>query len=61
MSEAENIDAIRRFCAAWSNFDIPAIMEFFADDAVYTSASVGAGALGGLANGVSTSVSIVSR
>ena len=35
MSEAENIDAIRRFCAAWSNFDIPAIMEFFADDAVY--------------------------
>jgi len=35
MSEAENIDLIKRFCATWQNFDIPAILDFFTDDAVY--------------------------
>lgn len=35
MTEAENIDLVRRFCAAWANIDIPAILDFFTDDAVY--------------------------
>lgn len=35
MAEQENIDLVRRFCAAWSDNDIPAIIDFFADDAVY--------------------------
>ncbi len=35
MSEAENIDLVRRFCAAWTMGDIPKIVEFFTDDAVY--------------------------
>ena len=35
MSESDNIDLVRRFCAAWSGPDIPQIMEFFTDDAVY--------------------------
>jgi limonene-1,2-epoxide hydrolase len=32
-----NIDIIRRFCAAWSGpkVDVPTILEFFTDDAVY--------------------------
>jgi limonene-1,2-epoxide hydrolase len=35
MAESDNIDLVRRFCAAWATFDIPKIMDFFADDAVY--------------------------
>jgi limonene-1,2-epoxide hydrolase len=29
------IDLVRRFCAAWSDGDIDALMGYFADDAVY--------------------------
>ncbi|MGB2694413.1 MAG: SgcJ/EcaC family oxidoreductase [Dehalococcoidia bacterium] len=35
MSEAENIDLVQRFCAAWSTVDIAKILDFFTDDAVY--------------------------
>ena len=35
MSEADNIDLVRRFCAAWATGDIAQIVAFFADDAVY--------------------------
>jgi len=35
MSEADNIDLVRRFCAAWAEVDIPKILDFFTDDAVY--------------------------
>ena len=35
MSEAENIDLVERFCAAWSTVDIAKILDFFTDDAVY--------------------------
>jgi limonene-1,2-epoxide hydrolase len=35
MSEQDNIDLIRRFCAAWEKIDVPAILGFFTDDAVY--------------------------
>jgi limonene-1,2-epoxide hydrolase len=35
MSETENIDLVRRFCAAWSAGDIAQIVAFFTDDAVY--------------------------
>lgn len=35
MAEQENIDLVRRFCAAWNDIDIPAILGFFADDAIY--------------------------
>ncbi len=35
MSEADNIDLVRRFCAAWATVDIPKILDFFTDDAVY--------------------------
>ena len=35
MSEQANIDLIRRFCAAWEQIDIPAILGFFTDDALY--------------------------
>jgi limonene-1,2-epoxide hydrolase len=35
MSEQENIALVQRFCAAWNKADIPTIMDFFADDAVY--------------------------
>ena len=34
MTESANIDLIRRFCAAWNSIDIPAILDFFADDCV---------------------------
>jgi limonene-1,2-epoxide hydrolase len=30
-----NLDLIRRFCAAWAKGGIPAIVDYFADDAVY--------------------------
>jgi limonene-1,2-epoxide hydrolase len=29
------IDLVQRFCAVWSKGDLDAIMDFFADDAVY--------------------------
>ena len=35
MSEADNIDLVRRFCAEWSNPNVAAIAEYFTDDAVY--------------------------
>ena len=35
MAESENIDLVKRFCAAWTDIDIPAIMSFFAGDAIY--------------------------
>jgi limonene-1,2-epoxide hydrolase len=37
MSEQENIKLIERFCATWSgpSVDVPMIIEFFTDDAVY--------------------------
>ena len=35
MAESDNIDLVRRFCAAWATLDIPKIMDFFSDDAVY--------------------------
>ena len=35
MAESDNIDLVRRFCAAWATLDIPKIMDFFTDDAVY--------------------------
>jgi limonene-1,2-epoxide hydrolase len=35
MADSENIELVRRFCAAWNKPDIPAILDFFADDAVY--------------------------
>jgi limonene-1,2-epoxide hydrolase len=35
MSEQENIDLVKRFCAAWKDIDVPTIMDFFADDAIY--------------------------
>lgn len=30
-----SIDIVRRFCAAWADGDLDALMAFFADDAVY--------------------------
>ena len=35
MVESNNIDLVRRFCASWSTIDIPKILDFFTDDAVY--------------------------
>ena len=35
MAEAENIDLVRRFCAAWGTAEIPKLLDFFAEDAVY--------------------------
>ena len=35
MRESDNIDLVRRFCAAWAAVDIPEILAFFTDDAVY--------------------------
>jgi limonene-1,2-epoxide hydrolase len=36
MSNDENaIDLVRRFCDAWGTGDIPALIEYFAEDAVY--------------------------
>ena len=35
MSEAENIETIRRFCAEWTKPDIPKIVDYFTDDAIY--------------------------
>jgi limonene-1,2-epoxide hydrolase len=35
MTTNEPIDVVRRFCAAWSEGDVPALLEYFTDDAVY--------------------------
>lgn len=35
MSESENIELIRNFCAAWAKPDPTALAEYFTDDAVY--------------------------
>ena len=35
MSEQDNVDLITRFCAAWTDYDIEAILDYFTDDAVY--------------------------
>jgi limonene-1,2-epoxide hydrolase len=35
MSEEQAIDVVRRFCAAWGEGDLDAIVAFFTDDAVY--------------------------
>jgi len=35
MSEAENIELVRRFCSEWSSPDIEKILSYFTDDAVY--------------------------
>jgi limonene-1,2-epoxide hydrolase len=35
MSTSEPIDVVTRFCAAWGEGDLDAIVAFFADDAVY--------------------------
>ncbi len=35
MSEAENIELVRKFCAEWTKPDIPKIVDYFTDDAVY--------------------------
>ena len=35
MSEAENIETIRRFCAEWTSLNIPKILDYFTDDAIY--------------------------
>ncbi len=35
MSEAENIKTIRRFCAEWTTPNIPKILDYFTDDAIY--------------------------
>ncbi|MEX0786361.1 MAG: limonene-1,2-epoxide hydrolase family protein [Dehalococcoidia bacterium] len=35
MSEQENIDLVRRFCAEWSAPDVAKIVDYFTDDAVY--------------------------
>ncbi len=35
MSEAENIKTIRRFCAEWTSPNIPKILDYFTDDAIY--------------------------
>ena len=32
---ADPIDVVTRFCKTWESVDIDALMEFFADDAVY--------------------------
>jgi limonene-1,2-epoxide hydrolase len=35
MAEADNIELIRRFCAAWERADIGELLSFFTDDAIY--------------------------
>ena len=36
MAEANgNVELVRRFCAEWANADIPKILAYFTDDAVY--------------------------
>lgn len=58
MSEAENIDLIKRFCATWNDLDILAILDFFTDDAVYHNMPIqpvqGKDAIKGMIEQVST-------
>jgi limonene-1,2-epoxide hydrolase len=35
VSEQDNIALVERFCAAWNKADVPTIIDFFTDDAVY--------------------------
>ena len=35
MTDEQPIDVVRRFCAAWGDGDLDAIVAFFGDDAVY--------------------------
>lgn len=35
MGEAENVEIVRRFCAAWPAGDIDKLLDFFTEDAVY--------------------------
>jgi limonene-1,2-epoxide hydrolase len=35
MTTNEPIEVVRRFCATWTDGDIPALLEYFTDDAVY--------------------------
>ena len=35
MSDDQAIDVVQRFCAAWGDGDLDAIVEFFTEDAVY--------------------------
>ena len=35
MTDAQPIDIVRRFCAAWGKDDLDTIIGFFTDDAVY--------------------------
>lgn len=35
MSETDNIELVRRFCAAWQEADVAQILDFFVEDAVY--------------------------
>jgi limonene-1,2-epoxide hydrolase len=35
MGEQENIELVRRFCEEWKTVDIPKIVSYFTDDAVY--------------------------
>jgi limonene-1,2-epoxide hydrolase len=34
-SDEEHVEIVRRFCDAWSDLDLDALMAFFTDDAVY--------------------------
>jgi limonene-1,2-epoxide hydrolase len=35
VTEAENVEIVRRFCAAWATGDIEKLLDFFTEDAVY--------------------------
>jgi limonene-1,2-epoxide hydrolase len=35
MTSEQPIDVVRRFCAAWADGDVDALVAFFTDDAVY--------------------------
>lgn len=35
MSSEDNISLVRSFCDAWAKGDIPALVDYFTDDAVY--------------------------
>jgi limonene-1,2-epoxide hydrolase len=35
MTSEQPIEVVRRFCAAWADGDVGALIEFFTDDAVY--------------------------
>jgi limonene-1,2-epoxide hydrolase len=35
MTENDPIDVVRRFCAAWADGDLDALLDYFTDDAVY--------------------------